>query len=491
MNIIKLIKAKKNIFIESAINLLAMLIFWGGMLRRSFNADTITFMVSNENVVVNLEDGRYVQSFFDYIYELLGFKTTTILPVSTFLSICLFSLSLTVIQELFGKYCRSIKIKDIAFYVGTSLVFLNVLYAELMMFGECYLHFGLGYFCASLGVYLYAKKNKVASIILIAIGACTYQYTVIYAAVILAFYYCIEAEFNLSIRLIVEEIKAVFICCLMGVINLLSIKLLVQLGVLSSFRKSDAMGDISQKVTEVGKTIIGFFKNSFGIFPSVWLPAIFFLSILAIIFIQWYKAKEIRKFITLMMLLLGSILLLYVIPVTASIFTFPPRMSFCLYLVIGLLIVSVYINSSDRKQLILSGIAIAFLLVQMLFAHFIVSDHFLSNELDETYIKMVSNAVTNYESENGIVVENICVIHDMDAPDYYDSRVSFHTGQINERVITIAPVNLFKVFAGKDFNKVSMDDDIYTSYFEGKNWDYFCLDEQVVIKDNTLYWCVF
>ena len=48
-------------------------------------------------------------------------------------------------------------------------------------------------------------------------------------------------------------------------------------------------------------------------------------------------------------------------------------------------------------------------------------------------------------------------------------------------------VNLINYYCNRNYEKTSMLDEVYTLYFEGKNWDSLVLDEQAVFLDDTLY----
>lgn len=489
----KIFKQKTQIdFIKSAaINLCVMLVFWGGLLRSNFNSDTITFMVSDRNILINIEDGRYIQSLFDYLYEKLGFRLTSYLSLATLGTLCFFALSMTVLQLLFLECRKKGLVQCIPFYVGTGLVFLNVLYVELLMFGECCLHFGLGYFCASVGAYCYAKKKWILSFGLMVIAACTYQYTVIYSAIILAFYFCHKADYKLSWTLVWKEVSAVFWCLFMGLLNFLSIKILGKIGIIEGFRKASGIGSVSQKLTDTFKSILSFLCDNYRILPKLWMPLLFVFLLFTLLVWQLINNNELYKLITYIILITGSVLLLLIIPWMNATLYYPPRMSFCFYLIIGLLVVAVYKQSDEMEQKILAVLSIVFLGIQLLFAHFIIGDRMISNNLDEIYAFQIYEAICDYEKDTGITVNNICVIHDIDAPDYYVNDIRFYSNQINERVIAIAPVSLLEALTGRSFNKVSMDQCIFKNCFEGKNWDMFKLSEQVVINNDTIYWCVF
>ena len=53
----------------------------------------------------------------------------------------------------------------------------------------------------------------------------------------------------------------------------------------------------------------------------------------------------------------------------------------------------------------------------------------------------------------------------------------------------VASVTLINFVSGRAFNKIQMNAEIYNNYFYGKEWDYYCPEEQLIFKDDILYWC--
>ena len=114
----------------------------------------------------------------------------------------------------------------------------------------------------------------------------------------------------------------------------------------------------------------------------------------------------------------------------------------------------------------------------------------MSNTLDEVYVNMAYQKILEYEKETGITVTGLAVADDAYAPDYYE-EVNYKTGQINERCLGTVTNSLVWVLTGRQFDRTPMDDEVYKEYFEGKDWDYLNLDEQLIIIGDTAYWCVF
>ena len=50
---------------------------------------------------------------------------------------------------------------------------------------------------------------------------------------------------------------------------------------------------------------------------------------------------------------------------------------------------------------------------------------------------------------------------------------------------------LVNAVSGRTFEKVPMDGEVFRTYFEGKNWDWFDAEEQIVILGDTAYWVIF
>lgn len=202
------------------------------------------------------------------------------------------------------------------------------------------------------------------------------------------------------------------------------------------------------------------------------------------------KEKKIKKILFIGIVFAGSVILLYGIPMVQVKFNFPPRMAFCYYLVQGMLMVVAYAVSTLKAQKLLSALCVVYVMIQLLFADFVVTNHFVSNTLDEVYTNMAYQEIIKYENEMGMEVTKICVYKDAYAPDNYE-EVNYHVHQINERALGTVTVSLLQKISGRYFEKIENQEEIYNEYFKDKDWDYFDLSEQLVIIGDTVYWCIF
>lgn len=481
---------KKAIYLYG-INFLLLLIFWGGLLRYNFNSDTIFHMVVDDaDAMSRIEAGRYIVGLGDWLLFKCGIRTTTNVSLTMLVAFIIFALVMTKLYDLFREWCPKDKIGSIGYFIAIELVFLNVLFSELLMFDEFSAFFALGYLFAVIGVEKLVKHRYISALCYLALAVSTYQYTVVFAAVLATVHICLTHKAQLSLKAVKEEIIAIVCCMGMGGLNYLSIIVLKKLGVIAEFGKHPGMGDIGEKIEDAVYSFLELNRSSAGIFPDLWIPLLFMFGVFGIIVYSCIKRKEISKIIYIFIVWIGSNLLLYVIPFVQEEFYFPPRMSFCFYLVQGSLLLMAYYVSFAKQQELLTCACVMYLVIQLLFGHFIVSNRFVSNTLDEVYTNMMYQEVVKYENETGTQVTKLAVVHDAFSQNYYE-EVEYASYQINERTLGTSTNSLLWVVTGRHFENVEMDEEIYKEYFEGKDWDYFDLSQQLVIRDGVAYWCIF
>lgn len=485
------IEKYKNCLFGLMINFSMLLIFWGGMLRKSFNADTVSHAASlDADIRWRIADGRYVIALGDAVLLKLGIRVTTNLSITMACAFSLFAVTMLIIQKIYKQWQPTDKWAGVGYFCSLNLVFLNVLFSELLMFGELSVYFAFGYFMAALGVLGFTRKKYILMFLSLLVSACTYQYTVIFAAILIAFYVCLDNRGNLTVKAVREELAGTLLCIAAGGINLLSIKLLEKIGVIESFNKRAGWGVLSQKVLAFCASFCSLCRSSLEILPNLWIPLLFLIMVIGTIIYSCIKAKEKEKLFFVFLVCLGCIAMLYGIPFMQENFYFPPRMAFCFYLLQGLLAVTAYAVGTEKIHKLLSFAGVGYLMIQLLFSDFVVTNHFVSNTLDEVYVNMMYQEILEYEKETGVMVTKIAVYKDEDAPDNYE-EVNYHVHQINERTLGTATNSLIGQVTGRRFEKVEGKEEIYDQYFKGKNWDYFNLPEQLVIIDDTVYWCIF
>lgn len=480
----------KTLICQYSINLLLVLVYWGGMLRKSFNCDTLSHMLSDDaDVMVNLMCGRYLIALGDYLLLRLGLRTTTNLSVTMMITFLILAMAMLELQKIFRCWVPDNLWAKIGFYGGINLIFLNVLFAEPLMFSECVVYHAIAYFAAAVGVKCFIEKRYVPMLFMYAAAVSSYQNAAVFASIVTAFYICFDENMVLSRRMFFREIIGITVSMGMGAFNFLCIRILDKLKIISIFQPA-GIGDFNEKLSMVFSHMVRMYKDCVGIMPNTWFPLLFVLGIWVLIGYSCIKERKYSQFLCLFIVWLGSNILLYVIPMAKSTISFYPRLFFCFFGIQGLLLASAYGFCQDSMHRLITLGGVLYLTVQLLFVHFIISDHFVSNNLDEIYANMVYEKIVEYEKETGNNVENIAVMRDIDAPFSY-REISFVSDQINERALGTVPISLIYMITGREFVKMEVPDSMIQKYFYNKNWDYIDLGEQLIIEGDTAYWCVF
>ena len=489
--VMKLFQKYKNRLFQYGVHLLLLLIFWGGMLRKSFNCDTLSHMVVEDaDIVHRIQGGRYFAALGDFILLKSGLRTTTNLSVTMLVVFIILAMAMLEIQDIFSRFMPKNPWSRVGFFCGIDMVFLNVLFAEPLMFSEYSPYFAIAYFTAAVGVKCFIKRNYMVMFFMYAIAVCFYQNAVVFAAILTAFYICLEEEMLFSRRAIVREMIGISICMGMGILNFLSLRVLQMLHIVSSYGMDAGVGGIVAKLSKAAYHFIELNRSSAGIMPGVWLPLLFILVVWVLVIYSSIKEHKLSRLPFLFIIWLGSNSLLYVIPLTEKVFSFPPRLSFCFFMIQGLMLASAYSICMDSLHVFISFLGGIFLTVHLLFADFTVTNHFVSNMLDKVYADMLCEEIAKYEEESGITVLKIAIVRDADAPFSYEC-ISYASDQINERALGTVPISLINVVTGREFEKIEMPESVYEQYFKDRNWDKFDLKEQLVIEGDTAYWCVF
>lgn len=472
------------------VNLVILLVFWGGMIRRSFNADTIYHtVVQDADVVCNVKAGRYLIALCDFLFLKLGIRTTTYSSITMLLTLMGFAAAMTLMQEIFKAWCPKEDKERMGYCGMVTLVFLNVLFAELLMFSEYCIYYALGYSLAVYAVKDYKERKYIRAVIDLILASAFYQYTLIFAAILTAFFICME-ERSLSKKAVLREATAIAGCILAGVLNLLSMWALKACGMFERLDKDAGVGNLKEKCLLALGSFERLYRDGGGILPNLFLPFFFTLFLWGMILISCRKEKNWKILPLLGLVWLGSHVLMIVIPMANETFYFPPRMSFCFYLIQGLLAAAAYVLCRQKGKALLTAGCISYLLIQLLFSDFVVTNHFVSNTLDKVYAKMAYEEILKYEEETGNQVTKLAVVKDGYAPDHYD-EVSYSVEQINERALGMVTNSLMEVVTGRYFEPVDGEEEIIREYFEGKDWNVLDLSEQMVILGDTAYWCIF
>jgi len=483
------------------INVFVVLLFWGGLLRKNFNADTLSHMYSGDADIANrLADGRYVIAFFDFIFFKAGIRTTDYISIFSLVALVLVAGSITVMQYVFSRRLPlasengEIKyslVMTVTLHAAVALGFLNVLFIEPLMFTEMSCYFGLAYLFASVGVLFFADKKYIIAIVLFLISVCTYQFSVVFAAIVLVYYILIDEDSKFSGHLIVREVLAILSTFGMGIINLILIKVAATIGWSGELRKDMDVTGLGDKFVLAIKALGQLYVSAYGLLLHLYIPLLFSLMVLIITVWVGVRLHDMQFLILSLVAYAGSTVLMLILPLMNGSFGLPGRMSFLFFLIQGLLVVLLMSRLDDKRMTIILSIGVVgYLFVQYFFTSFIITDKYVSNRQDINDVRLLVQAIEEYEDATGCQVTTLVVGHDNFAPDYYNI-INFHAEQINERTATIVPVTLIKYATGRELIKEVMTDEDRFAMFGDSDWNELNLKEQLICDGDRAYWCVY
>ena len=495
--LVQLLSKYRNDIMSFFFFFVVVTVFYSGLIRRSYNADTMTYMVYfQDDAQVRVFDGRYLIALIDLVLYQIHIKPTDYMPVFTIMAMILLAVTMVLLKSVFEKF-RTAKgtLHGMAFDLSVSLVFCNVLYIEYFMFSEVTLFYIFGYFLATVGMRLLTGNKRLAAFFLFLLAVCTYQLSIVYAAISLLFYYMLENDFKWSKKAVTDEIIACVIPLSTGVINMTVIQIVGRINDYFVTRKSYTTIGVVQKSLMLLDSFGRFLCDSYTLLPRLWIPGIVLcLSVVLGIYVIT-KTRDAFGALFFAAVVFGSILAIFLIPFLEEGASDSPRMTFCLYLVQGMIFITdIYLLSAFGKENLLKGasaVVFAFVWLQMVAVSFIVPGRYISNTLDKNYSQIILKEIEKYEERTGNAVTKMCVVNDEHAPAYYEESRN-HFGQINERIMGQTTRSMFEAFWNRHFDYVGkMPAEVYDEYFAGKNWDYFDVNEQLVIIDDTAYLCVY
>lgn len=105
----------------------------------------------------------------------------------------------------------------------------------------------------------------------------------------------------------------------------------------------------------------------------------------------------------------------------------------------------------------------------------------------------ILDAIEAYEAETGEEITTLSFEPDARLKNSYD-QVYYSNGAINCRLYSETAYTLVETIAlerGRSFEQVPMDMQLYEEHYAGYDWNDLDLDEQMVIRGDTVYMCVY
>lgn len=173
-----------------------------------------------------------------------------------------------------------------------------------------------------------------------------------------------------------------------------------------------------------------------------------------------------------------------------------PRNTYAIGALFGILLVYLFSNFeiSDIIKNVIIVVSIVLLGIQLINFNDILVEHYQTNFFDSKIADEIRDKVLEYEEETGNSIQYMVLYEDSDKSINYDG-IRYY-GDVNVKAFGnswgargILDLKLERELVDETSNEEKYNK--YSEYFENKNWDYFDIDEQLILDEDTLYLCVY
>lgn len=274
-------------------------------------------------------------------------------------------------------------------------------------------------------------------------------------------------------------------------INVLTMMLLKRANLIASsyrsFSVSSMLGNVKTILFDVQRDV----WSGAGIkFVPYWVTTLFVLIVVALIGYNAYKQKlTVKQCVVITLFAVyayGVVFALFL--VTSPIWVTLRTLSGFYIFISALLLLLLSIKIERLKSFYLIIFVSLFLVFQMYHIQGIAVAQLQTNALDHEYAMIIGERIRSYEQENNIEVTKIAVIPDSN-PIWSYQRIDYVYRDFNIRsyLIDWAKIDMINYITGRNFERIVMPEDVFDKYFEGKDWNYFILEEQIVFVGDSVF----
>ncbi len=487
-------------YVLLGIDFLIVFAAFAGFYTFSFGADTLTqFTNPMINIDAALTYGRYMYYFLTRSLYSFGILLTDYYKFSwaafvicTTLFVYLTQLSFYPLME--KEIEENGIIMKLAFIFITTILVVNGLCCEFLMFPEMFVVFGMAFFNAGLSIYFYSKKKYFFFIFFAIFGCMFYQTSLITMAIMIAAYIYIEGGYKITGKLFLREFISIAALMVIGVVNIISTSVLKNIGIIEDNTRSIDTSGLKNRLIIMAHDYKTLLSSGLGLMPKLYLPLV--LTILPFIFAIMYGVKN-RKYVVIV----EYIFIQFVLSLLAFALNMmedtqtgmTPRLVYNFYTVqVAMILISFkYIWEFDYVTNALCLFTGIYLMAQLLSCNLIAQNRHLSNEIDLMNARIIAEEIENYEAETGNTIKYIATYQDSVYTQTYPN-VRYHVGAINEKSLGLVTYSLIRYVSGDDeLRKIDPDKAVYNEYFKDKDWDCLVPDEQMVFIGDTLHYAAY
>lgn len=475
-------------------SVLVLFLTYGMFLRMHYSLDSYaSFYESNADM--QLQSARYLHYLIGTL--LLKWGINRVVYQALFTMVLIFSLSWVTarLTELINSIINSEKrvVKGLiwlSIVIGVANVFLLewFLYPETTLFYSCAMVFAIEAVLAA--VEKTGLRRYILSLSFLLLSLFSYQaampvFMIYYLTVIL-----VSNHFEATKKAIRESLTGIGIGFTGSVILVLIQKMVAAGG-------REANLDIKNIINNVKVLLVyqkDIWKDQLGFWPKY---VLFFLSVLLliIIMIQVKKHTNYKAFCFLLLILCINYAIVFAPHLITKELWLAERtvVGFWSFVSSLCLLVTFIVDKYQNKIRFYVFVGLVLMVgINMVYIWKIGYNHIKSNENDRDYIAAIQEAIEDYERDHGVEIRNIATCKD-DNFEYVYPGIKYARYDTNVKCFCVdwGDVTALNYYTGRNYQKVEMDESIYHSFFEGRDWNSFNALEQIIFQGNTVYICFY
>lgn len=475
--------------------LCCLLIAYLPFVQRHFSSDSYA-NIGTIDTTIHLVNGRIVTYVIQSIVNGFGIDVVMHQDVVTPLFVCILALSLTLMySEL--KDCLKSKISCATAFVGMLLVYENVFFSEWLLYSESLTSTGVGLIILTVAIVLASRKlcykNMCFATLLLIVTLNMYQLYVEFFVVLSCTLIFARCEGRLTRESLVHSVIVIVEAGVASILTIVTQPMISKLfGVPAPDRAATfELDKIIDNIVSIAESQRKIWYTAQGLLPKFVLIS-FFVFVLGSLLFECASVRDSNGGMYVLLGLVVSMGVTFAPHIISSVVWLAPRTMPGIFHILTFLLVAIAVKMDTNRYrrlhlcvVVLSGL---FVIVNAYSAAGIVTNNIATNRLDENCAHQIETKIEEYQNSTGIEITKIATIND-ESPTYSYDGIQYVTHDMNIRglVVSWGDVNLINYYCNRNYEKTSMLDEVYTLYFEGKNWDSLVLDEQAVFLDDTLY----
>ena len=465
---------------------------YGPLLRKHYAFDTYSAEAYGNQGNAQIRDGRFLSGIVIKVFTALGVSTVAHQSYLTFLSLCLLTLSIYLLIRLYFGLVEEWDAKSLLLLCLSCVVSLcNVFILHWFLYPDVVVFMMTGLLLSIMAVHVLkwsGAKKWFLCYILILVSLSFYQAASVFFVIFGMLFVSIQKA-RQSVASTLKEFGILFLTYgFAGISNMLFIKWISTPTSRTDFYHSNPLNNIISIIDNLKMKLENTNLGTIPVYTFILL--VFFLFVFSIMFL-WRSSDRKGLWQTLCILsilIVGSFAAVFAPHLLTSAVNMSPRsivalMSLPCVISLFLLFQKSLFGRPMFSRLLL-GFLLVFFFVNTYITYSVEISRFATNRLDKEIAKMICLEIMQHEKETGNTIKKIAAHRDESPTLCYPGLVcygNFRAMGENELVVPI-----ISIVSGRSFNRANMPDDIYNSFFKGKDWNLFN-KEQIMFQGDTLY----